>query len=52
MLCETPEWKESDLWIEATAPILLQETSLVWRKQVSFDVFDPRYDICPTFNQN
>ena len=35
MLCETPEWKESDLWIEATPPIFQQETSLAWRKQVA-----------------
>ena len=34
MVCEMPEWNSNDLWIEAAPPILPQETSLAWEKQV------------------
>ena len=36
MVCEMPEWNSNDLWIEAAPPILPQETSLAWEKQVRY----------------
>ena len=36
MVCDMPEWKSNDLWIETTPPHLPQETSLVWEKQARF----------------
>ena len=36
MVCDMPEWKSNDLWIETTPPHLPQETSLVWEKEARF----------------
>ena len=35
IVCEMPEWNSNDLWIEAAPPILPQEMSLAWEKQVT-----------------
>jgi len=34
MVCEMPEWRLNDLWIETAPPNPPQETSLAWEKQV------------------
>ena len=40
MVCEMPEWRSKDLWIETTPPIPPQETSLAWEKEVrNFSIF-------------
>jgi len=34
MVCDMPEWRSQDLWIEAAPPIPSQETSLAWETEV------------------